>query len=111
MIHLGSLIGTPFYPFLSLSEPDLSGALHLQQRLGPLHLTLFTVCAITTLDTLTAVAAIGPSALFWWPVILVGFVLPYGLVTSELATAWPEDGGISYWIRRAFGQSWGVRAC
>lgn len=73
-------------------------------------LTLFTVSAIVLLDTLAASAAIGVSSLFWWLFLGVTFMLPLGLITAELGTAFPAEGGIYVWIKRAFGQKWATRA-
>ena len=75
-----------------------------------LDVTLFSVCAILVIDQLAASAAIGPSAIFWWLFTLVLFFIPYGLITAELGAAYPEEGGIYAWVRRAFGPRWGARA-
>ncbi len=37
-------------------------------------------------------------------------MLPIGLITAELGTAYPEDGGIYHWIEKAFGGRWAARA-
>lgn len=78
--------------------------------LGLFDLTLFTVCAILVVDTLAVSAAIGPSSLTWWVITLVLFFIPYGLITAELGAAWPGEGGIQEWIRRAWGDRWAARA-
>jgi amino acid transporter len=75
-----------------------------------LDATLFTVCAILVIDQLAASAAIGPSAIFWWGFTLVLFFVPYALISAELGAAYPEEGGIYAWVRRAFGPRWGARA-
>jgi len=75
-----------------------------------LDATLFSVCAILVIDQLAASAAIGPSAIFWWVFTLVIFFVPYGLISAELGSAYPEEGGIYAWVRRAFGPRWGARA-
>jgi len=72
--------------------------------------TLFTVCAVLVIDQLAAAAAIGPSAIFWWVFTLVVFFVPYALISAELGAAYPEEGGIYAWVRRAFGPTWGARA-
>lgn len=79
------------------------------QRMGAGSLTMFTLCAVVILDTLAASAAIGPSAFAWWGIMLIGFVLPYSLVVTELGTTWPAEGGIYDWIKRAFGQRMAAR--
>lgn len=78
--------------------------------LGLFDITLFTVCAILVVDTLAASAVIGPSSLTWWFITLVLFFIPYGLITAELGAAYPSEGGIQNWIRRAFGDRWAARS-
>ena len=56
-------------------------------------LILFTVCAILVIDQLAASAALGAPAIFWWIFTLVFFFIPYGLISSELGTAYPEERG------------------
>lgn len=77
--------------------------------MGLFDVTLFTVCAILVIDTLAASAAIGPSALSWWVITFLLFFIPYGLITAELGAAYPGEGGIQQWIRRAFGDRWAAR--
>lgn len=76
---------------------------------GVLDMGLFSLCAIVVIDTLPATAAIGPSALGWWIVAMFCFFLPYGLVSAELGSAYPDEGGLGAWIGRAFGRRWGAR--
>jgi amino acid transporter len=75
-----------------------------------LDVTLFTVCAILVIDQLAASAAIGTSSIFWWIFTLIFFFVPYALISAELGAAYPEEGGIYAWVRRAFGPRWGARA-
>ncbi|TKB49513.1 APC family permease [Ferrimonas sediminicola] len=70
---------------------------------------LFALCAVISLDTLTAVASIGVCAIGWLLVTFVVFVIPYGRITSELSTAYPGQGGIYDWVLRAFGHRWAAR--
>jgi len=41
-----------------------------------------------------------PGSSSWWSSSL----FPYGLVTAELGTAFPEEGGPYVWVREAFGR-------
>jgi amino acid transporter len=77
--------------------------------LRSLDMTLFTVCAILVMDTLAPSAAIGPSSISWWVITLVLFFIPYGLITAELGTTYPEQGGLYVWIKNAFGEKWAAR--
>ncbi|MGR5150330.1 APC family permease [Photobacterium swingsii] len=78
-------------------------------KMGVTSLALFSLCAVIVVDTLTASASIGVSSIGWWLVTLVIFVIPYGLITSELGTTYPGDGGIYDWVKKAFGYKWAVR--
>jgi len=74
-----------------------------------IDMTLFTVAAILVIDTLAPSAAIGPSSISWWIITLVLFFIPYGLITAELGTTYPEQGGLYVWVRNAFGERWAAR--
>jgi amino acid transporter len=75
-----------------------------------LDMTLFSICAIIVLDTLGASAAIGASTIAWYIITLVLFFIPYGLITAELGSTYPSQGGIYVWIRQAFGEKWAARS-
>lgn len=70
---------------------------------------LFILCAVLIIDTLTAAAALGPSVIGWWGITLLAFVLPYALIATELGTAYPADGGLYDWVKRAFGDKMAAR--
>jgi amino acid transporter len=91
-------IGTPATP---LPMPVL------ERVLGRWDLVLFTVCAILTIDTLASGAAMGAAWFSWWAITMVVFFIPYGLITAELGSAWPGEGGVYIWVREAFGPRWG----
>lgn len=78
-------------------------------KMGVASIALFTLCAVLVVDTLTASASIGVSAIGWWVVMLIFFVTPYGLITSELSTTYPGEGGIYDWVKTAFDFKWAVR--
>ena len=73
------------------------------------NMVLFAVCAIMLLSQFMLTASIGPTSIFWTVVIIILFFIPYGLITSELGAAYPDDGGIYSWVQRAFGRKWGTR--
>jgi amino acid transporter len=77
--------------------------------MGLVDVTLFTVSAMLVVDQLTASASIGTDTIGWWLLAIVFFLVPYGLITAELATTYPEQGGIYVWAKRAFGRRWAAR--
>jgi amino acid transporter len=82
----------------------------LEKVLGRADLVLFTVCAILTIDTLASSAAMGVAWFSWWIITMTVFFIPYGLITAELGSAWPGEGGVYIWVREAFGPKWGSAA-
>jgi glutamate:GABA antiporter len=75
---------------------------------GLFSMVLFSVSAILVADTVATSAAIGVQGLSWWLILAVLFFIPYGFVTAELGSAWPDEGGIYVWVREAFGPMWGT---
>ncbi len=70
---------------------------------------LGTVCLTLVCESVMPTAAIGNTQYFWWILLLVGFCLPYGMITAELGTAYPSEGGMYDWVKRAFGPKWAGR--
>lgn len=64
---------------------------------------LFTVCSILVLDSFVAPAIIGVSSITVWIISAIVFFIPYGLLSAELGSTFPDDGGIVSWVKRAFG--------
>lgn len=77
--------------------------------MGIWDITLFSICAVLVIDTLTASASMGASSIGWWVIMFFVFVVPYILITSELGTTYPGEGGIYDWVKRAFGMRWAIR--
>ncbi len=90
-----------------VASPKKTGGFKKAFRL--LDMTLFTVAAILVIDTLAPSAAIGASSISWWVITLILFFIPYGLITAELGTTYPEQGGLYVWVKRAFGERWAAR--
>ena len=70
---------------------------------------LATVCIILVGDAVAPTAAIGNSQYFWWIIMLLGFFVPYGLISAELGTQYPSEGGMYTWVKKAFGPKWAGR--
>ena len=71
--------------------------------LSVFSLVMINVIAVDSLRTLPISAALGfPLVFFYIPAALL-FFIPIGLVAAELATTYPQTGGIYIWVREAFG--------
>lgn len=70
---------------------------------------LSVITVVFVAEAAAPAAAIGNSQFFWWIFLIIAFLLPYGLVVSELGTTYDDEGGLYDWVRRAFGDKWGSR--
>lgn len=77
-----------------------------ERKVGLVEMTLFTVCGILVIDTFVAPAILGVAGITIWLITALFYFLPYGLVNAELGAAYPEDGGIFNWVKRAYGDFW-----
>ena len=73
-------------------------------------LAMLNVSIMASLRNLPLVAEYGLSALFYFVVVGLLFLLPAALVSAELATGWSKEGGIYIWVREALGDRWGFFA-
>jgi amino acid transporter len=75
----------------------------LKKSLFRFDMIFFTVCAIVAVDTIGQSSSYGAQAIFWLVVSGVTFLIPYGLLTAELGTAFPTEGATYDWVRLAYG--------
>jgi len=68
---------------------------------------MITFAAIASLRGLPSMAEYGFSSAFYYIFIAIIFFLPVSLVSAELATGWPKNGGVYLWVKEAFGARWG----
>jgi putative glutamate/gamma-aminobutyrate antiporter len=55
-------------------------------------------------------AEYGLTAVFFFVVAALVFLIPTALVSAELATGWPKRGGVYVWVKEALGPRWGFLA-
>lgn len=73
-------------------------------------LAMLNVSIMASLRNLPLVAEYGLSAIVFFAIVALFFLVPCALVSAELATGWPKSGGIYIWIREALGDRWGFFA-
>ncbi len=78
--------------------------------LGSFALAMISVAAIVNLSGLPLMASVGLSAIFFYALAALTLLLPSALVCAELASTWPQAGGLYNWISRAFGDGIGFFA-
>ncbi len=70
---------------------------------------LATVCITLVAESVAPTAAIGNTQYFWWLFLILGFCLPYGLITAELGSTFNTEGGMYDWVKKAFGKKMASR--
>ncbi|BDR58089.1 APC family permease [Xylocopilactobacillus apicola] len=80
-----------------------------KKKFSLMSAVLSVICVVFVAEAAAPVASIGNSQFFWWIFLLVLFLLPYGLISSELGTTYIGEGGLYDWITKAFGHKWGAR--
>ena len=78
--------------------------------LGVGALAIMNVTAVVSLRGLPAEATYGLTSVFYYLFAAVFFLIPVSIVAAELATAWPQKGGVFRWVGEAFGPRWGFVA-
>jgi putative glutamate/gamma-aminobutyrate antiporter len=73
-------------------------------------LAMLNVSIMASLRNLPLVAEYGWSAVFYFIVVAILFLIPCALVSAELATGWPKAGGVYIWVREALGDRFGFLA-
>ena len=77
----------------------------LKTSLRRIDLVFITLAALIAIDTIAVTAAIGGGqTLVWLLVLIVVYLVPYGMIVSELGSAFPYEGGPYVWPRLAFGR-------
>src|SRR4051794_20038209 len=76
----------------------------LKKHFGRFDMLFFLLCTLVGLDTLGAVASNGAQAFTWLAVLGLVFFVPYALLTAELGSTFPQEGGPYVWVKLAFGR-------
>lgn len=83
----------------------------MQKKITLADIIMTVICVVFVAEAAAPVAGLGNSQFFWWLFMILAFLLPYGLISSELGTTYQGDGGLYDWISTAYpGTRWGARA-
>ncbi|KTD09440.1 APC family permease [Legionella jamestowniensis] len=72
--------------------------------LSVFSLVMINIIAVDSLRTLPISAKLGLPLVTYYAVAAFTFFIPVALVAAELATAYPNTGGLYVWVREAFGR-------
>jgi len=73
-------------------------------------LTMITVGSVDSIRNLPATALFGSQLIAFFILGALFFLIPTALVSAELASGWPKQGGIYIWVKEAFGKQCGFLA-
>jgi len=73
-------------------------------------LTMMSVAVVMSLRGLPMMAKEGLTMFFYLLFAALLFLVPVSLVSAEMATGWPQSGGVYRWVKEAFGARTGFVA-
>jgi glutamate:GABA antiporter len=73
-------------------------------------LTMITVGSVDSIRNLPATALFGSQLVFFFLLGALFFLIPTALVSAELSSGWPKQGGVYIWVKEAFGKKAGFLA-
>jgi len=79
-------------------------------KIGVFTLVMISAALIVSVRNLPMLAETGFHMIFYGLIAVLAFLLPVALVSAELATGWPKQGGVYAWVGEAFGERWGFVA-
>ncbi|MDR0418290.1 MAG: amino acid permease [Puniceicoccales bacterium] len=79
-------------------------------HLGVFSLAMINCAAVINLRNLPSMAEYGLGMVAFYIFSVIFFLIPTALVSAELATGFPEEGGIANWVSKAMGGLWGFLA-
>lgn len=80
------------------------------KSLSVARLAMINLAAIVSIKNLPIIAEYSLSSVFLLALAALVFFIPVALVSAELASAYPENGGVMVWAKRAFGPRIGFLA-
>ena len=89
---------------------DAATMRELRRQLGSRDLILMYVAAILSPRWMAFAAAAGPASLTLWIAAGLFFFVPQALCVTALSSAFPREGGLYAWSKRAFGDFHGFVA-
>jgi len=80
------------------------------KTLGVFALAMINVAAVLSLRNYPSMAVYGWSSIGWYVIGTISFLIPLTMAGAELATGWPQGGGVYAWVKEAYGERLGFIA-
>jgi glutamate:GABA antiporter len=82
----------------------------MSRTLSVFTLAMINIAAVSSVRNWPVIAEYGVASLFFFALSALCFFIPVSMVSAELATGWPEEGGVFAWVKEAFGHRVGFLA-
>lgn len=79
----------------------------MKKALGVTDIVWINIVVIIGLRWMPVAASYGAASIVLWCLAAMLFFLPLSFVSAELATTWPEQGGLYVWVKKALGERYG----
>jgi len=79
-------------------------------KLSLIAFILITCAALMSIRTFPTQGVVGWQSIIFCLLAIIMYLIPASLVSAELATGWPQEGGVYVWVKEAFGEKWGFTA-
>ena len=99
--------------FVMIWHPDsplVQGAGLAKKTINVFMLTMINIATILSVRNWPVTAEYGLASIFFIFLALIFFFFPAALVSAELATGWPQKGGIFAWVKEGLGHRVGFLA-
>ena len=93
-----------------MTDSVISTPMTAKAKLGIATFVIMNITTVVSLRGLSAEAEYGLTSAFYYALAAIIFLIPVALVAAELATGWPQKGGVFNWIGEAFGHRVGFLA-
>lgn len=80
------------------------------KKLNLFSIIMISVIAVDSIRSLSIGAMYGSSLIFYYLLAGLLFLIPSAYIAAELASTWPQTGGLYVWITQAFGARMGFIA-
>ncbi len=94
----------------AVSQATAGTVSHPKYSMGLLMFTMISIGILISIRNFPTMALVGWGGVTFNILAAVMYLIPAAFVAAELATGWPEEGGIYAWAKHAFGEHWGFTA-
>ena len=93
-----------------MTEKKTEKVAAVPHKINVFTLIMITAAIVISVRNLPMMAETGLNMILYAGIAALVFLVPTALVSAELATGWPQQGGVYVWVKEAFGERWGLTA-